>query len=531
MSKRHEIMFQTDARHSSIYMYEPPMGIRQIVEPIDEVLDLGIDTINYVVGDCAILLYDTKVGEKWGDNVDLANHEVWHRTGLSLKMMLDQGIDPLKVVCDHAHERDLNLLAHLILNMNHTPPNRETNCRVSDFCTEHPEWQVGEEPDYPEAEHDTPNRLSFARPEVRENRMDVIRELLFDYETDGIEMNFRESAPIIARREVEEHTDTLTEWLRQIKQLCVEAGEAQGRRKRLVARVPATVSGNALMGHDLTRWLQEGIVDTLVAMQAGGDFSSETGRLRELAELTSGTDTTLLTGLDSVGDEQTEKVHRAAVVNAYDAGSDGILYWRYYPAPHRYPYTTEDYNRLRYLAYPDYLTHQDKVFHVGPSERERAPAISLGLEEQLPRDMIVGEPVEVSLDVADDIAAKEEAGELWGCELRVMLHEFMHHDEARFHWNGVEIPDERIRRVDWIFQMRPSVGLRGYRFHVSLGNSAPSLPIKGTNVVKVELLKKDQQLVHPVVLLDVDIAVEYLPHRNSLRLDEPYDGPVRPFIP
>ena len=46
MSRRREIMFQTDARHSSIYMYEPPMGIRQIVEPIDEVLDLGIDTIN-----------------------------------------------------------------------------------------------------------------------------------------------------------------------------------------------------------------------------------------------------------------------------------------------------------------------------------------------------------------------------------------------------------------------------------------------------------------------------------------------------
>ena len=62
MSKKHEIVFETDGRHSSVYLYEPPMGIRQYVEPIDEVLDLGVDTISYVVGDCAILLYDTKVG-------------------------------------------------------------------------------------------------------------------------------------------------------------------------------------------------------------------------------------------------------------------------------------------------------------------------------------------------------------------------------------------------------------------------------------------------------------------------------------
>ena len=66
MTKQHEVMFETDGRHSSIYLYEPPMSIRQYVEPIDEIIDTGIDTVSYVVGDCAVLLYDTKVGEIWG---------------------------------------------------------------------------------------------------------------------------------------------------------------------------------------------------------------------------------------------------------------------------------------------------------------------------------------------------------------------------------------------------------------------------------------------------------------------------------
>ena len=39
MSKTHEVMFYTDGRHTSVYLYEPPMGVKQYVEPIDELLD------------------------------------------------------------------------------------------------------------------------------------------------------------------------------------------------------------------------------------------------------------------------------------------------------------------------------------------------------------------------------------------------------------------------------------------------------------------------------------------------------------
>ena len=529
MSEKHEIIFQTDGRHSSVYLYEPPMGVRQYVEPIDEVVDLGIDTISYVVGDCSLLLYDTKVGERWGHNVDLADHEVWYRAGRNCQAMIDSGHDPLMVVCRHAQQRGFTFLPHLILNMHHTAHGRVTNCRVSDFTTEHPEWQVGEEPNYPEAEFDSPNRLSFAVPEVRQDRLAVIHELVADYPTDGIELNFREYAPFIGRGEVEEHTDTLTEWMRQIRKVCDEAAEAQGRAKRLVARVSATVAGNKLIGHDIESWLKEGIVDTLIAMPVGGDFASETARLREMVELAQGSGIPVLAGFDSVGAEQTAEVHRAAVANAYAAGAQGIHYQRYYPPPHRYPYTTQDTDRLRYLAYPDIVAHKDKTFHVGPGG-DRPKAITYGLTEQLPRVLKVGAPPEeVSVDVADDIAAKEAVGELWRCELRVMLHEMLHDDEARLYWNGVEVPQERIRMADWVFQMRPGGGVRGYRFHVDLKDGM--LPRPGANVLRVELLKKDEKLIHPISIHDVDILVEYLPHRNALRHDETYDGAAVTFMP
>ena len=379
MSKKHEIIFETDGRHSSVYLYEPPMGIRQYVEPIDEVLDLGFDTISYVVGDCAVLLYDTKVGEIWGDNYDLVNHEVWYKAAFNVRMMIDSGHDPLQVVCDHAHERGFNFLAHLLLNMAYTPPSRVTNGRVATYNTLHPEWIVGEEPDYPEAVHDNPNRMSYAVPEIRENRLAIVRELVTDYPTDGIELNFNTYSPLIARREVEEHTETITEWVRDVRRAADAAAAAQGRSKRVVVRMAATVDGNKKIGHDIETWVGEGLVDTIVAMPVDGDFSSETSRLRELVEVAEGNGVAVLAGMDSVGTDQTRLTHRAATVNAYDAGVQGVMYHRYYPSPHRYPYNTEDTDRMRLAAFPDVLAHKDKTYYVGPGF-DRRDALSFGLD-------------------------------------------------------------------------------------------------------------------------------------------------------
>jgi hypothetical protein len=85
MSARHEVVFYTDGRHTSSYIYEPPMDRRLYTAPIDELVDLGIDTICYAVGDCRVLLYDTKVGERWGHNLQRTNHIIWYRAALNVE--------------------------------------------------------------------------------------------------------------------------------------------------------------------------------------------------------------------------------------------------------------------------------------------------------------------------------------------------------------------------------------------------------------------------------------------------------------
>jgi len=124
------------------------------------------------------------------------------------------------------------------------------------------------------------------------------------------------------------------------------------------------------------------------------------------------------------------------------------------------------------------------------------------------------------LEVCDDVGGRSSLGELWRCELRVLLQHLTYEDEIRLVWNGDEIGASDYRKADWTYHLRPrpDYAVNGYRLHVDLKN-LNRLPQVGTNTVRVDVLKKDPQLIHPITVADVELVVQYLPHRNALRDD------------
>ena len=526
MSDKKEVMFYTDGRHTSVYMHEPPMYKQQYVEPIDELLDLGIDTITYAVGDCSVLLYDTKVGELWGHNVDLTNHPIWWKAARNVKSMIDRGIDPLMLVCEHAKSKGFQFLPSLLLNMGHTAHGRITNCRVADFTTEHPEWVVGEEPEYPEAEFDQANRLSYAVPEVRENRLNVIRELICDYPSDGIEINMADYAPFVARKEVEQHTSTLTDWLRQIKEICDRASEDQGMKKRLVLRMNSTIAGNKAMGLDVEKWIKDEILDTVIATTGAGDgFEGYIGGLSELIDIAKGTSVTVLAAIEASNDtDSTPAVNYSAASNAYYSGADGVFFHTYYPMPKRYPYNYEATGRLRFMGHPDVISTKDKRYRLGMHNRSEVTRLN-GLPVQLPIELSTTvKSSDICINVADDVKSAYDAGKLWKCELQIMLPNTTESDEIDIFLNGEKMPRSIQRYADWVYQLRPrpEYAVNGYRIHVDLMDKY--LPKVGHNIVNVLINKKDEQIVDPIHIAEVRIALDYLPHRNALRDEETFEG-------
>ena len=530
MSREKEVVFYTDGRHTSVYIYEPPMDERIYTAPIDELVDLGIDTITYAVGDCRVLLYDTKAGERWGHNVKKTNQIIFYRAGLNLEQFITDGHDPLRVVCQRAHDLGFSFMPSLLLAMQHQEPAEVTDCRCSDFCFEHPEYQVGPEPDFPEARWDDPGRFSYAIPEVRQNRLAVVEELVSAYDSDGIELNILDYAPFLARREVEEHTDTFTQFVDEVRSLCDKAAEQQGREKRLLVLAAASLEGSKALGIDLETMIREGIMDTVLAMPPHklGLMEQHPAGIAELIEAARGTDVKIIKGISNIirhdaFQNATREMQVAQASNAYREGAHGAFFSTYYPSG--YPYSDADFETIRYMGHPELLAHKDKHFAVrqGPNGPEDTPGDYLS-PNRLPVELKVGEQgAPQTLYVSDDLSAKKELGELSRCELRIRILSLIHSDTFDLWLNGEQIPRQHQEWLDWTYSVRPVPGntrlIDTYWITVDLLRLGP-LPSLGDNTIRVDLKSHDPRCVPPVLLHDVELVVEYRDHRHAPRRDE-----------
>ena len=62
-------------------------------------------------------LYDTKVGNKFGENAMPHNSGlVWWRAAANLVSALERGLDPFKIVVDRAHEKGIRVLGSIRIN-------------------------------------------------------------------------------------------------------------------------------------------------------------------------------------------------------------------------------------------------------------------------------------------------------------------------------------------------------------------------------------------------------------------------------
>ena len=440
----------------SVYIYEPPMNKRIYTAPIDELVDLGIDTITYAVGDCRVLPYDTQAGERWG-------HNIWYRAALNLGQFIADGYDPLHVVCERAHELGFNFMPSLILGMQHHDPAEATDCRCSNFCFEPPEYQVGPEPGFPEARWDDPTRFSYAIPEVRQNRLSVIEELVFSYESNGIELNLNDHTSFLARREISAHTDTFTQFVADVRHPCDLAGVEQNRKKWLLVRAGASLAGCRSLEIDMERMIREEIVDTVLAVppHSLGLMEQYPTGIVELVEAAHGTSVKIVSGISTtIAHDAFRKATREMLVaqaaNGYCAGAQG-----YYPSG--YPYVNADFENLRYMGHPQLLAHKDKHFAVrqGPNGPEDMPGDYLS-PNPLPVELKVGERgARQTLYVSDDLAVKKERDELSKCELRIRLTELIHTDTFDLWFNDQPIPPLTMNESTGLTRCGPRRAISG----------------------------------------------------------------------
>ncbi len=120
------------------------------------------------------MLHDTRAGELMGHNIDSWDHLIFRRAAQNAKHLIDSGDDPLRIVCDRAHELGMQLYPTLIVQPG---GGDHASVRCSDFRRHNQHLEIGAggdvDPDYPGFEG-----LDLKHAAARDERFAIIAEVV-----------------------------------------------------------------------------------------------------------------------------------------------------------------------------------------------------------------------------------------------------------------------------------------------------------------------------------------------------------------
>ena len=161
--RQQRTIYFNDARHYYLFVFEPPMKLEDAWVPVDEVAGTSVDTFAYGVARGDGLFYPSKVGKRFGYDMEEFQQAAYWRVWHNMQSLIDRGLDPLKVLIDRAHEKGMDFFASLRLSAHEgmDPAHRIEN-----------------------------GGGNMAHPEVREHHYRVLEELVSNYPIEGVELDF-----------------------------------------------------------------------------------------------------------------------------------------------------------------------------------------------------------------------------------------------------------------------------------------------------------------------------------------------------
>ena len=516
------IMFYHDGRHPLIYMYEPPMQKEEYEAAVDELVGTPVEALMFCLGDGRTVLHDTKVGELWGHNVKKWPHVIFRRAHQNAKHLIESGNDPLRIVCDRAHAKGMLIYPTLLVQQGRGP--REQDVRCSNFRFDNPHLEIGARGDLA-ADFPGLTCLDFKHEEVREERFALVEETLNNYSIDGFELQLNYTPYYFHPAEVEAGREIMTAWVRQV----YEAVKQSGARRELAIRIPASLEGCLQVGMDVRDWMQQGIVDVVIGQTfSGPELVDSTVDFRPLVEAAEGTSCRVHAAIqshvdsDRLGEASIEMV-RATACNYWAQGVDGLYLAHWFG---NWPYQADFYEKLRELPHPEIMAPKDKYYYV-PTETGRypKPPTEPGIAMSLPAGLAVDRPTEVKFKISDDLSRWHQVGRIHEVLLRVRIMNTTELDRLRFRLNGVDLPDELLRKLNEMYRMsapRYRTG-SGYWFIYRLDES--HWPQRGNNTLEVTLLKRDPDIIPESYIRDVELEVKYLMGKHFHRGQDADLGP------
>ena len=252
--RRIDIAYRHDG--FSIFYKKPVMDRAELEERyLNPLGSSNAGILVWGLGPGSVFCYETKVGQIFGEGLTeeqrglLRTGDLWvHENVMNL---LEGGRGPLGMAVARARELGIKLYARLEMNHEYGPA-KDDNwlwvAFVGDLNKKHPEYRIG-----------NAVLLDFKHKEVRDFKLAILREAA-ELGVDGVSMDFAVYPPFFA--EPDAGAGIMTQFVRDVRAMLNEVGEAQGRQLDLMVRVPFV--DYEKLGLDWKTWVEERLVDIIV---------------------------------------------------------------------------------------------------------------------------------------------------------------------------------------------------------------------------------------------------------------------------
>ena len=485
MIKKRTIYFN-DARHYYLFVFEPPMSMEDAWNPIDEVAGTSVDTFIYGVARGDGLFYPSKVGRRFGTDTHPFEAAPDYRVFYNMQSLIDRGLDPLQVLIDRAHEKGMEFFSSL---------------RISDTPGLNPNFHVAQ------------GGRGYMHQETRDHQFNVLNELVYDYNSDGIELDFA-AAPggtdyWFNETDAKTNANVMTEWVTRVSEM---ARNRKGNKASVGARIYPTEQMCTDQGLEIRKWIETELLDWVVLLSYR-DFKLDPDMPMDWAiKLCHANDVSVYGMLQPYSIDESagapERAHappevtRAAAANFYSKGVDGIYTWFL-----RWPLGSPQRQTLTEIGDQDLIKMADKNYIL--RHRDKASE-KRGYDANIPVNIPDADPTKkysIPFYVSDEF--DEKAQYIKQVKLRLNIANLLSNDKLTIELNGNSLTNEPLIRN----YGRPFDPYGAQLLEFDLRNFKPNT---GNNVISISLDSRPEDMVNGITVEKVELSVEYGSYPSTL---------------
>ncbi len=412
--------------------YIPERSDKQVL--IDKVFNplegTGVDTVFFLLGFGNVAEYPSKLLKMWGEGQDYHFNGIGsYKRYAAVKRLLERNEDPCHILIEAAKERKLDAFYSFRLNDIHDHWPQYSDC-MPRFKMDNPHWLNPKEwfPDF-HGKTEITTALNYTEKEVRDFRVSLIREVMENHDFDGLELDFMRSQFYFHWDKGLTSAYMMTDFVREVREMLDELGEARGKSIELAVRVCTTVIGSNMAGFDVASWARLGLIDIVIA--GTGGMNIDTKGYKEILEGTGVSFFPCLYG-DYERTASSDEVMRGVAEVLLTEEPDGIYAFNMYPDERGRRELLRQIGSSRTLAGLDktYIVDMDYDYNLTKEEWRYQPHLPAVLGETVREGLVVPIRAGEKLDGYPQVRAR----------LKIWVKDWSIEDVYVFRFNGRTLP-------------------------------------------------------------------------------------------